>query len=90
MDWAPRGRPRPGPGARPCPEGSLGVAGCEQGAAGSGVARLCPSWGRGGPLEPEPFPGPLDMGSAHLQCLRRGVVRGARRAATAVPGGHLG
>ena len=26
------------------------------------VARLCPYWGRVGPLEPEPFPGALDSG----------------------------
>lgn len=38
------------------------MAGREQAAAGSGVARLCPYWGRVGPLEPEPFPGALDSG----------------------------
>lgn len=57
VDWASRGRPRPGPGAWLCPEGSLGVAGCEQGAAGSGMARLCPSWGGGAPWSRSPSQG---------------------------------
>lgn len=79
--------PRPGPGARLALRAAWGWQG-EQGAAALEWSACAPP-GAGAPGAGA-FPGAGLPGSAHPQCLRRGVVRGARTGGHRCSRGHLG